>query len=67
MNSVCALLMWRELNNIQGWNKESDLFQTENKSNTGEKKDENEEVPTSNIRDNIINSNNKKNKEKEHY
>ena len=57
MSSADALLMCRELNNIQCLNKETCMFQTENEKNTGEIKDKDEEVPTSNVRDNIINPN----------
>ena len=53
VNSIDALLMRRKLNNVQGLNKEIDLFQTENKNNTKEMKDENEDTPTSNGKNNI--------------
>ena len=39
------------MNNIQGLNKDSDLFQDENRNNIGELKETNEEVTTSNAQD----------------
>ena len=39
------------MNNIQGLNKDSDLFQDENRNNIGELKETNEEVITSSTQD----------------
>ena len=50
MSSSDALLMCKELNKIQGLSKKACLFQTENENKTGEMKDENKKVPTSNVK-----------------
>ena len=52
VDSIEVLLMDRELNNIQGLNKESDLFKDETKNNTGELKGENEKDKPTNNKDN---------------